>query len=87
MRRHRVLTLLALAVTMTLSLSACGDDSSTVTSPSEPDDGSADGTADSGGAGGGIEHPTGADEAVLEIREEGGLAGPQQVAGSATLVV
>jgi len=88
MRRHRVLTLLALAVTVTLSLSACGDDSSTVTSPSEPDDGSPDGTGDSGGAGGGgIEHPTGADEAVLEIREEGGLAGPQQVAGPATLVV
>jgi len=81
MRRHRVLTLLALAVTVTVGLSACGDDSSTVTSPSEPDDG----TGESGG--GGIEHPTGADEAVLEIREEGGLAGPQQVAGPATLVV
>jgi hypothetical protein len=87
MRRHRVLTLLALAVTV-VGLSACGDDSSTVTGGGEPDGAGGDG----GGAGGGgksesIEHPTGADEAVLEIREEGGLAGPQQVAGPATLVV
>jgi hypothetical protein len=80
MRRHRVLTLLALAVTVMVGLSACGDDSSTVTSPNEPDGGAGDNGA-------GIEHPTGADEAVLEIREEGGLAGPQQVAGPATLVV
>ena len=84
-RRHRVLTLLALAATV-VGLSACGDGSSTVTSRSEPDDVDGDGGGDSS-AGDGIEHPTGADEAVLEIREEGGLAGPQQVAGPATLVV
>jgi hypothetical protein len=88
MRRHRALTLLALAVTVMVGLSACGDDSSTVTSPSEPGDGTGDSGGDTGGGGGGgIEHPTGANEAVLEIREEGGLAGPQQVAGPAALVV
>lgn len=88
MRRHRVLTLLALAVMVTLGLSACGDDSPTVTSPNERDDGTADSGGDSrSGGGSAIEHPTGADEAILEIREEGGLAGPQQVAGPASLVV
>lgn len=88
MRRHRAITLLALAVTVMVGLSACGDDSSTVTSPSEPGDGTGDSGGDTGGGGGGgIEHPTGANEAVLEIREEGGLAGPQQVAGPAALVV
>jgi hypothetical protein len=88
MRRHRALTLLALAVTVMVGLSACGDDSSTVTSPSEPGDGTGDSGGDTGGGGGGgIEHPTGANEAVLDIREEGGLAGPQQVAGPAALVV
>jgi hypothetical protein len=87
-RRHRVLTLLALAATVMVGLSACGDDSSTVTSPSEPGDGTGDSGGDTGGGGGsGIEHPTGAEEAVLEIREEGGLAGPQQVVGPAALVV
>ena len=87
-RRHRVLTLVALAVMVMVGLSACGDGSSTVTSPSEPNDGAGDSGGDGGaGTGAGIEHPTGADEAVLEIREEGGLAGPQQVAGPATLVV
>jgi hypothetical protein len=83
MRRHRVLTPLALAVTVAVGLSACGDGSSTVTGRGE----SGDGGGSSGAGGRGIEHPTGADEVVLEIREEGGLAGPQQVAGPATLVV
>ena len=79
MRRLRVLTMLGLAVA--LGLSACGDDSSTVTGGG--------GSGDGGGGAGesGIEHPTGADEVVLEIREEGGLAGPQQFTGPATLVV
>ncbi|HEY7069760.1 MAG TPA: hypothetical protein VH479_06605 [Acidimicrobiales bacterium] len=74
-------TLLALVVTVAVGLSACGDDSSTVTGGGESDDG--------GGSHGqgGIDHPSGADEIVLEIREEGGLAGPQQVAGPSTLVV
>jgi hypothetical protein len=91
MRRHRVLPLLALAVTVAMGLSACGDGSSTVTSRDEPGDADGGGTggdgADAGDGGGGIEHPTGPDDVVLEIREEGGLAGPQQVAGPASLVV
>jgi len=88
-RRHRVLTLLplVLAVTVAVGLSSCGDDDSTVTGRGDSTDGGGGGGGSGGDGQGGIEHPTGADEMVLEIREEGGLAGPQQVAGPATLVV
>ena len=76
MRRRQLLAPLALLL---VAAAACGDD---------------DGDTSTGGPGstepspvGQIEYPTGADDVVIEIASEGGLAGPQAVSTPPQLVV
>ena len=72
MKRHTPTSLVALATVLALGLSACGDDSeSTATQPTTgeslpPVTTPPDTTSDDTGADG-IEHPTGADDVVLQI--------------------
>lgn len=71
---------LAVAGSMTLALTACGDDSQTASGDSVPTPSTVPGTvpattvpATSAPDAGGIEHPVGADDVVLRIGYEGGF--------------
>jgi hypothetical protein len=85
MRRTSPIATLTVSVLAMLSLAACGDDGSEpVAQPSdpttEPTTGSTDPSTDpSDPAAGGYEHPTGPDDAVVTIAQEGGFTTPEMM--------